>query len=186
MPPENRSASSGYPWYEWVSGSAIEQGDLLLDFPILVMDQPIREAEGTADARGEIRNVIVMSQTCDIQWRKVKHLVLCPCYEFREFAGQAKKWGKKECQDLLRGNLPGYHLMNEREGGLQRIPFQVVDFHEVLSAPLGVARAFAEGLEKQRPRLCPPYREHLAQAFARFFMRVGLPVDIPEHKLALR
>jgi len=23
-----------------------------------------------------------------------------------------------------------------------------------------------------------PYREHLAQAFARFFMRVGLPVDI--------
>ncbi len=30
-----------------------------------------------------------------------------------------------------------------------------------------------------RPRLLPPYREHLAQAFARFFMRVGLPVDIP-------
>ena len=30
-----------------------------------------------------------------------------------------------------------------------------------------------------RLRLNPPYREHLAQAFARFFMRVGLPVDIP-------
>jgi hypothetical protein len=27
--------------------------------------------------------------------------------------------------------------------------------------------------------LLPPYREHLSQAFARFFMRVGLPVDIP-------
>ena len=27
-----------------------------------------------------------------------------------------------------------------------------------------------------------PYREHLAQAFARYFMRVGLPVDIPAFK----
>jgi hypothetical protein len=25
--------------------------------------------------------------------------------------------------------------------------------------------------------LPPPYREHLAQAFARYFMRVGLPHD---------
>ena len=24
----------------------------------------------------------------------------------------------------------------------------------------------------------PPHREHLSQAFARFFMRVGLPIDI--------
>jgi len=30
----------------------------------------------------------------------------------------------------------------------------------------------------KRLRLCPPYREHLAQAFARFFMRVGLPQDV--------
>jgi len=29
-----------------------------------------------------------------------------------------------------------------------------------------------------RQRLLPPYREHLAPAFARFFMRVGLPIDV--------
>lgn len=28
-------------------------------------------------------------------------------------------------------------------------------------------------------RLHPPYREHLSQAFARFFLRVGLAGDIP-------
>ena len=33
-----------------------------------------------------------------------------------------------------------------------------------------------------RIRLLPPYRELLSQAFARFFMRVGLPVDIPSFK----
>ena len=30
-----------------------------------------------------------------------------------------------------------------------------------------------------RKRLLPPYREHLSQSFARYFMRVGLPTDIP-------
>jgi hypothetical protein len=34
----------------------------------------------------------------------------------------------------------------------------------------------------KRLRLLPPYREHLSQAFARFFMRVGLPTDIPKFK----
>lgn len=33
--------------------------------------------------------------------------------------------------------------------------------------------------QNSRLRLLPPYREHLAQAFARSFMRVGLPIDIP-------
>ena len=31
----------------------------------------------------------------------------------------------------------------------------------------------------RRLRLLPPCREHLSQGFARFFMRVGLPVEIP-------
>jgi hypothetical protein len=29
-----------------------------------------------------------------------------------------------------------------------------------------------------RLRIVPPYREHLAQAFARYFMRVGLPSSL--------
>ncbi len=43
--------------------------------------------------------------------------------------------------------------------------------------PLG-----GEGLlaarNEPRLRLLPPYREHLSQAFARFFMRVVLPVEV--------
>jgi hypothetical protein len=37
-------------------------------------------------------------------------------------------------------------------------------------------------LNGRRLRLLPPYRENASQAFARFFMRVGLPVDIPPFK----
>lgn len=32
--------------------------------------------------------------------------------------------------------------------------------------------------EIEHLRLLPPYREHLSQAFARYFMRVGLPQDL--------
>jgi hypothetical protein len=57
----------------------------------------------------------------------------------------------------------------------------VVDFRRVYSLPLDYLREFATETG-DRIRLLPPYREHLAQAFARFFMRVGLPIDIPPFK----
>lgn len=55
------------------------------------------------------------------------------------------------------------------------------DFRRGYSLPLAFLRKRAL-LDSRRLRLLPPYREHLSQAFARFFMRVGLPVDIPPFK----
>ena len=55
-------------------------------------------------------------------------------------------------------------------------------WHEVVAG--NVPLSFLESLLRQRAtprlRLLAPYREYLSQAFARFFMRVGLPqpVDI--------
>lgn len=52
-----------------------------------------------------------------------------------------------------------------------------VDFKNVY----GIHRSTLNGIIKNlktRIRLLPPYREHLSQAFARYFMRVGLPQDI--------
>ena len=55
---------------------------------------------------------------------------------------------------------------------------RIVDFHSVHTVP----RVFLEGLIAERGtkrlRLLPPYREHLSQSFARFFMRVGLPETV--------
>jgi len=53
----------------------------------------------------------------------------------------------------------------------------VVNFHTIYSVP----KKFIETIvkNKMRKRLLPPYREHLSQSFARYFMRVGLPADIP-------
>ncbi|MCD6491242.1 MAG: hypothetical protein J7K59_02995, partial [Candidatus Korarchaeota archaeon] len=59
--------------------------------------------------------------------------------------------------------------------------YLVVDFRSVYSVPFDFLLELAQKRDRGI-RLLPPYREHLSQAFARFFMRVGLPVDIPPFK----
>jgi hypothetical protein len=123
--------------------------------------------------------VIVMSQSCDLVLgrEKLTDVLLCAT------------WGRSELttghlatarglEDARRGNLPGYHLLApcglpnfERE-------LRIVDFRRVYSLPLSFVRHRA-AMAGDRLRLLPPYREHLSQSFARYFMRVGLPVDLP-------
>jgi hypothetical protein len=82
-------------------------------------------------------------------------------------------------EQLRKGNLPGYHLLNRCEIEDFETDCLVADFRTVYSVSVPFLREYAATKGKRR-RLLPPYREHLSQAFARFFMRVGLPVDIPE------
>jgi hypothetical protein len=81
-------------------------------------------------------------------------------------------------EDARRGNLPGYHLLAacDLPGFVREL--RIVDFRRVYSLPLTFVRQRA-ARGGDRLRLLPPYREHLSQAFARSFMRVGLPQDIP-------
>ena len=57
----------------------------------------------------------------------------------------------------------------------------MVDFRNVYGVPFGFLEELSAS-RGERLRLLPPYREHLSQAFARFFMRVGLPTDIPSFR----
>ena len=57
----------------------------------------------------------------------------------------------------------------------------IVDFRTVFSVPFDFLKHKILNTPT-RLRLLSPYKEHLSQAFARFFMRVGLPVDIPKFK----
>jgi hypothetical protein len=174
-----------FPWYDWVSGEHIEQGDLLLKFDVMIQKGYRSEPGQRAPARLRTADFIVLSQTCDLVHKKIDSVVLCPAHPYREFVRAAgSEWNARRVEDLRKGNIPGYHLLNSCEGSAGTLPLLVVDFHEIYSAPL---RSIVEFVQRagSRPRLQPPYWEHLAQAFARFFMRVGLPVEIPKDKLAI-
>lgn len=89
-----------------------------------------------------------------------------------------KKAWRRYCDDIRDGFVWSMTILAAGESGDLSTPHLVVDFREIFTLP----RTFIESLVSQRTtprlRLLPPYREHLSQAFARFFMRVGLPVPI--------
>jgi len=177
-----------FPWWTTVEGDSLAQGDLLRDFELLV-PAFASPSSGRVDAEIRVHDVIVLTQSCDIENNKVGSLLLCPWWDFWEFVkaaeAQKKNWGRKEREKLWEGNLPGYHLLNEARLGDIEFGLGIVDFREVYTHPTVLVREVAAGTGK-RARLLPPYREHLAQAFARFMMRVGLPVNIERDKVIRR
>lgn len=166
-----------YPWYDIVGGrEKVLQGDFIKNCPILIPPDNIREENRGLDA--EIFNVIVLSQSCDLIQKRIELVLVCPYITLKEMGERnslyAEKRGKEE---LRKGFAFGYHLLNKCKLKGFKSDFFVVDFRNVYSIHFKSLNKIAKKRGK-RLRLIPPYREHLSQAFARFFMRVGLPVDI--------
>jgi hypothetical protein len=78
--------------------------------------------------------------------------------------------------DVIKGRKAALHMLHEcRLPGFER-SYRLVNFQGVFALPIDFVR---KQITVPHLRLLPPYREQLAQNFARFFMRVGLPQDIP-------
>jgi hypothetical protein len=177
-----------YPWYDTVDDSAtIEQGDIIEGCNVIIPDASrYRDViSGTTDG-GEVSvetiNCIVMSQSCDIQHSKIDSIIVCPIWALRNFVESNEHFkSSKAREELRRGKYPAYHLLNTIETDTLPPDFYVVDFHHIYSVPKDFVLMSIEG--KSHKRLLPPYREHLSQSFARYFMRVGLPTDINEEEL---
>lgn len=190
-------------WYTVVDASReLTQGDLILSCPILAWKPgPIElvERDESAVLKGASHaiaaDVVVMTQACDLEEHKVANITLCPHVGL---SGYRTRWEQKlkekdqlpstsakvdkawarVCRDIRDGFVWNLAMLNQYEQSPHSFEQRVVDFHYVYTLP----REFLESLLRQRgnPRcqLLPPYREHLSQAFARFFMRVGLPTPV--------
>jgi hypothetical protein len=103
---------------------------------------------------------------------------VCPYQEYPVFAEENPGFkSSKLIETLKRGNISGYHLLERCDiSGFEKDNI-IVDFKSTFSVPLAYLKDNIN-FEENRLRLLPPYREHLSQQFARFFMRVGLPLDI--------
>ncbi len=186
-------------WYKIVDPDVpITQGDIILDCPLVTWrgDQ-LPDLEGKRESEvlkaamvATIADVIILTQACDLQYSKVANIILCPHLSLEDYRTAWEKemrrneqnptpkaW-KSHCDDICDGLVWNLAMINSSQMNSSKIDIRVVDFHDVFSVP----RTFLESLLRKRnsPRfsLLPPYREHLSQAFARFFMRVGLPIEI--------
>lgn len=172
-----------YPWYGVIEGDQIEQGDISEDCPIfLPPNDLVIDATGGPPSptfKWEKQDLVVMSQSCDsVKGReKVDSILLCAVWKRSELGGDHNLGKAGGMEDARKGRLPAFQVLAAcMIEGFER-EVRVVDFRRVHSLPVSFMRSRAGAVK--RLRLLPPYREHLSQAFARFFMRIGLPTDIP-------
>ena len=168
-----------FHWYQVIKpGEVLQQGDFFNKCPVVTPTTTTDIKPGKTEAEVLEYDVVVMSQSCDLEYEKIDLVLVCPVWQLKEFEQKHTTFkNTKEKEKLRKGNHIGYHLLNEcKLEGFEK-DFLIVDFRHVY----GVPYKFLQNLSKNKPRLrlLPPYREHLSQAFARFFMRVGLPTDIP-------
>lgn len=164
--------NESYPWYGLIHGPQLEQGDFFVGCPIF---RP--STDGLI--RRETGNVIVLSQSCDLAHDKLEIVQVCPYWPLELLAAEVEYLRSKRGRENLRhGNIPGYHLLNRCNLTGFETDFLICDFRSIFGVHLTTLKELA-AQQSPRLRLLPPYREHLAQAFARFFMRVGLPIDVP-------
>ncbi len=170
-------------WYEIVSGRELEQADLLSQCPIprvTGVQFPIGPS-----LQVELSNVdlIVLTQSCDLVSDKVDEILLATTRTYHEMCatdGVTNQFirGSKWRSALRKGDLAPYCLLQFRNTP-PASNWSVVNFHHLFSIPKPYLEDVADQ-QGDRLRLVAPYREHVAQAFARYMMRVGLPTTLSE------
>jgi hypothetical protein len=176
------------PWWVRVQAPGLAQGDLL-DCPI-----PKIEADSGKIATGEPFSVsvehyscVIMSQSCDLAPGRnvLPSVLLCPVFTLDEWRKvnppDNEKAFRSALEGIRQGNTTRLHLLASPEDSIDQWKSLIVDFRLLYTLPIGFLEDLAQGAGP-RWRLRSPYVEHLSQAFARFFMRVGLPSDIRPFK----
>ena len=170
--------------WDSVSGTTIRQGDYILDCPVPVYAEQFREQKHEIEIAVDIESydLVVVTQSCDLEQNKVRLVAMCPIYSLENYEVINPEFAKKgRWEEVRKGRIEGLYLLSSPTNPENNRECLVVDFREIYSLPFEFLTKHAESLEG-RWRLRSPYLEHFSQAFARFFMRVGLPANIPPFK----
>jgi hypothetical protein len=170
-------------WYIAYQHADLEQGDILFKCPCLTIGGLTAWPPKPTDVlkiEEEPVTAIILTQTCDLEHEKVDNILFGRVLTWetacRDLVDQGDEYAKssKYRKALVDGNVPGLFLLHKFDD--LQFPWSVVTFHQLFTLPRKLIHDVVDGGEN-RLRMLSPYKEHLAQAFARYFMRVGLPLE---------
>ena len=106
--------NTSYPWYSEIPGETpLEQGDLIVKCQIVEPSTEIQETDQDLKADIAEYDVVVMSQSCDLQAGKINLVLVCPFYSLTEISTCYPTYKSPEMKEKLRrGNIVGYHLLD--------------------------------------------------------------------------
>lgn len=162
-----------------MKGPPLAQGDVILRCPVPL----VTRSGGDYDIEEMMLDVLVLTQSCDLENTKVDTVLLGRIQSWEAVVtaesarGNTFIKGKEARKKLQQGAFPNFCLLHRSVA--PELSWSVVDFHELHTMRRSELEQHAASLGA-RLRLISPYREHVAQSFARYFMRVGLPLDAAE------
>jgi hypothetical protein len=170
-----------------INTSQIRQGDYLPNclVPMLItpMDELFEQSDQLEyDIQMEERDLIVITQSCDLENKKSRIVALCPIYSISDYERLNTDYAKRgKWEEVRKGKIEGLHMLSSPHDPTNNRNALVVDFREIHSLPIDVVLRHTAKMD-DRWRLQSPYLEHFSQSFARVFMRVALPSSIPPFK----
>lgn len=162
-------------WYKGGNYEELEQGDLLPNCPIVLIPKnlgdfvpfPVGEVLEIPASIG-LANLIIVSQTCDLQKPgKTENVLLCAYQNSTNYEFSTQ-------HEVFKGKRPALFMLEECDLSALRLPKQIVDFRSTFTLPIDFVKTYARSLGR-RARLNSPYKEDLARAFGSFFSRVARP-----------
>ena len=176
------------PWYEIVDGEELEQGDFIINLPVFIPDYTSDILQKPSDAGvsehnipGKLYryNVVVMNQTCDLEQRKLKFVLVCPYWPLEDLGRKEPKFLDSKIQEeIRRSQMYGYHMLNACELDEKKQGIQVLEFGSTYSVSIEFLRPFVSS-QGRRLRVRSPYKESMSHAFGNYFSRVALSAEIP-------
>lgn len=179
MPPDTTAMESF--WIE-VAGDRLAQGDYLPNCPVPVFPNDYGQSADASSVGVRSCDLIVVTQSCDLENDKVSLVAMCPIFTVVQLKAIDEKYGRADrLEEIRRGKWEALHMLSSPVLPADNWDVRVVDFREIHSLPVPFLGHHASKVGNPW-RLKSPYLEHFSQAFARFFMRVGLPSSIRSFK----
>ena len=170
------------PFWIRCEGEGLAQGDLLTGCPVLIPPTALTATAGALTIPVQTGNVVVVTQSCDLEQGKAPFPLLALVHTIGDLAAADPRFGKASVlEEIRKGRREGLYMLASPEEPADNRKAVVADFRQLVTLPVAFVRDHAKSLGP-RWRLQSPFVEHFAQAFARFFMRVGLPSAVPEFK----
>ncbi len=169
-------------FWEAATDATLRQGEYLVNCAVPVLKEKPLLDKPESSVVIQVNDLIVMTQSCDLEQGKAQMVALCPIFPVGGYETiNPELKGKGRWEQVRKGRVEGLYLLSSPTNPTNNREALVVDFAEIYSLPFDLLVEHAGELGA-RWRLKSPYLEHFSQAFARFFMRVGLPSAIPPFK----
>src|SRR5437660_85949 len=125
-------------WWVQINGNDLFQGDYLHDCPVPVIPSSFNPSPGTgAEITIEERNLIILTQSCDLAQNKASFVALCSVYRLEDMEKEMPKYAVKGAWESVRqGRVEGFHMLAGLNGLDDNRDSLIVDFRQIYSLPI--------------------------------------------------